>query len=281
VERAGAALAARDVSGARLTIEFVPHAARRSVAAELGTLERGVTYPLGEDRFEIDHGADPFAFVDRLGEAHTFVLREGGAVVGTATAVLRSVPVAQASVKAWYLCDYKLASGARGGPGARLLLGALAEHARAICPRGYAVSMDPAEGANRLVALARRFFGREAVLGPALVFVTFDAGAWGRARELLARELGSLGLLSLRGIKDIVLASTGRPMPLVHVQHGPLGVQTPREIAADEIAMLARPADDALLARLFALGARAAGRASVLCAGLERADFRFVLSSDV
>jgi len=269
------------VSSARFTVEFVPHSARADVSEALRALERGVTYPLGDDAFEIDHGVDPFAFVDRLGDAHTFVLREGGEVVGTATAVLRHVPVAGEAVRAWYLCDYKVAASARGGTGARLLLGALADHARALCPRGYAVSMDPADANNRLVLLARRFFGREAQLGPAVVFVTFDARVWPHARDLLFAQLGPVALLSLRGVKDLVLASTGRPMPLVHVQHGALGVHTERSLAANEIAMLALRVDDALLAPLLALGARAAGRASVLCAGLEHADFRFVLSSDV
>lgn len=269
------------MSSARLTVEFVPNAARGQVAAALRALERGVSYPLGNDSFEIDHGADPFAFVDRLGEAHSFVLRREEVVVGTATAVLRRIPVADELTQAWYLCDYKIAACARGGIGARLLLGALADHARALCPRGYAVSMDPSDSSNRLVALARRFFGREAQLGPTLAFVTFDSDAWRRSYARLTRELGQVALLSLRGVKDIVLASTGQPMPLLHVQHGPLGVRTERVLVPDEIAMLALRADGALHAALIALGAQSAGRASVLHAGLADADFRFVLSSDV
>ena len=37
----------------------------------VAALERLASYPLGDDRFELDHGPDYFAFFDRLGAVTT------------------------------------------------------------------------------------------------------------------------------------------------------------------------------------------------------------------
>lgn len=84
------------------------------IGEAIGALERGITYPLGEDRFAIDHGSDYFAFFDRLGETTTFVALDGDAVVGCATGVLRDIDRAGRRSQAWYCCDLKVTRSHRG-----------------------------------------------------------------------------------------------------------------------------------------------------------------------
>ena len=62
--------------------------------SRIADLEKGTSYPLGEDRFEIDHGADYFAFFTRLGQLRYYVVLDGDRVVAVAAAILRSVPPA-------------------------------------------------------------------------------------------------------------------------------------------------------------------------------------------
>ena len=42
--------------------------------SRIAGLEKGTSYPLGKDRFEIDHGEDYFAFFTRLGQLHSTTL---------------------------------------------------------------------------------------------------------------------------------------------------------------------------------------------------------------
>ncbi len=45
----------------------VTPADRPALGPRLAALERLATYPLGRDTFQLDHGPDYFAFLDRLG----------------------------------------------------------------------------------------------------------------------------------------------------------------------------------------------------------------------
>ena len=70
-------------------------------------LEQGMTYPLGDDRFTIDHGQDYFAFFRRLGDLAYFVALDNNHVVAVCAAVMRRLPRFAGAVaeNAWYVCD--------------------------------------------------------------------------------------------------------------------------------------------------------------------------------
>jgi hypothetical protein len=59
---------------------------------------------------------------------------------------------------------------------------------------------------------------------------SLDADAMRRAWPVVSQHRGPLSLLSLRGTKDIVLASTGSPMPLFHCQFGTLADASPTSL---------------------------------------------------
>ena len=114
-----------------------------------------------------------------------------------------------------------------------------------------------------------------------LNFYTVDAVEMRQLEGLVAEHRGPLGYLSLAGIKDIVLQSTGRPMPLVHVQHGP-GAEPAGHRPIDGGAhMFCSPVGDALDRSVREHGVVPMATATVLQLGMSSADWSFVLSSDI
>jgi hypothetical protein len=241
--------------------------------AELARFERSFTYPLGADRFRIDHGADYLAFFRGLGTPAVWVAEAGGELVGMLVAVRRPLPGTP-----WYLCDLKVARG-HAGAGPRLLA-AFDAWPHAAEP-AYGISMDPARGANRLVEAVRRRSRSGLRVGPKLALWSFDAGAWQRVAGEFARALGPVGFRDLRGVKDIVLASTGQPMPLLHVQHGPAGNADAVGPRPGHVHMVCLPAAHPLTGRLDGMGLRTNAGATILCRGLEKFDWTAVLTSEI
>ncbi|MFG0319719.1 MAG: hypothetical protein ACF8XB_20780 [Planctomycetota bacterium JB042] len=252
------------------------------VAPLLRRLERGIRYPLGADRFEIDHGDDPFRFFRRLGEARTFAAFEDGRLAGVLTAVLRSIPTRDGGRRdAHYLCDLKAAPGRRGARVLRPLAEAFEAHAPPDAP-AYGVSMNAADGSNRLVRLAPRLFDGVRAAA-ALRLYSLDAPDATVAAPLLADRFGRPPTwASLAGVKEIVLESTGRPMPLLHAQVGPLAADGGRSAPVEGAShMFCHLAGDPLEARLRDAGLVPSAGATVLARGLDDVAFDFVLTSDV
>ncbi len=265
-------------------MEVVPldRADEPRLAPLLRRLERGIRYPLGADRFEIDHGDDPFRFFRRLGEARTFAAYERGRLAGVLTSVLRSIPTRHGGRRpAHYLCDLKAAPGRRGTRVLRPLVDAFEAHTPPDAP-AYGISMNAADGSNRLVRLAPRLF--DGVRAAAeLRLHSLDAADAARAAPLLADRHGRPPTwASLAGVKDIVLESTGRPMPLVHAQVGPLAAAGGSPEPVDgAVHMFCHVAGDPLEARLRAEGLVPSAGATVLARGLDDVTFDFVLTSDI
>ena len=255
--------------------------------AAVGALEHGVTYPLGSDRFTIDHGADYFAFFRRLGELSYFVALDGARVVAVCAAVLRHLPRAPGAKPeaTWYLGDLKVHPEYRTQriPWRMFLHGFPAKYAR--CQRGYAISMNPGDGSpNPVVRLSTHFHLAPAKVATTLGIYSLTAKAMCSVAPALERARGPLGYLSLAGIKDIVLDSLRAPMPLLHVQFGPARqqhgavVSTPQ---ADHVHMFCVPAGDPLERELTARGVAASATASVIQHRMPAWDWRFVLTSDI
>ena len=255
--------------------------------AAVCALERGVTYPLGNDRFAIDHGADYFAFFRRLGELAYFVALDGERVVAVCAAVLRTLPrsVGAAPEAAWYLGDLKVHPDYRTQriPWRMFLHGFPGKYAR--CQRGYAISMNPGDGSpNPVVRLSTHFHLAPASVATTLGIYSLSAEAMQRMAPLLERERGPLGYLSLGGIKDIVLESTHAPMPLLHVQFGPARQQHGAVVSAplaSHVHMFCLPAGDPLERELLDQAIVPSATASVIQHRMPKWDWRFVLTSDI
>ncbi len=251
-------------------------------AQSIAALDAAASYPLGSDRFVIDHGEDYFASFDRLGQSRHEIAVEDERVVAIGCGVLRTIPIPSGSaIEAWYLCDLKVHPSERGRHIPLRLFASAFPSGVLRCRRGYAISMDPPAGENRVVRLLGRF-----VLAPIrrvarLVLYSLDAEAMRNAAPLVQRARGPIGYRSLGGIKDIVLQSTGKKMPLWHVQHGPFSEPSAAEPIEDGVHMFCVPDDDALRVDLAGLGIEPSASASVLAHGLDGLRYDFVLTSDI
>lgn len=256
---------------------------RAALGPRIQELERTAVYPLGDDAFRIDHGPDYFAFFDRLGsEVRYYAALDGDRVVAVGCGVLRTIPVAGRTCRAWYLCDLKVHPDHRGRRIPLRMLSRAFLPGYVTCARGYGISMNPAGGApNRVARLGSRFRWARISTAGTLELFSLDEPAMRAAAPLVARHRGSIGYLSLAGKKDIVIESTGRAMPLVHVQFGPCAEPALPEPRAGHVHMLCTPPEDTLARELRAAGHAPSATATIMHHRLEGADWRFVLTSDI
>ena len=122
-------------------------------------LEKGISYPIGDDWFKIDHGRNYFSFFSRLGKLHYQIVLHEKKVVAVAAAILREfIPVGGKKQRAvWYLCDLKVEPQFRGRYIPFKMFAHLAPKLHPICSSAYAISMDNQnEETNRMGLMLRR-----------------------------------------------------------------------------------------------------------------------------
>lgn len=263
-----------------LRVKKVEGSERPAVAPHLQKLEQRAVYPLGDDFFKIDHGTDPFAFFDQMGEASTWAAFDGDDLAGVATGVLRTLP----SGRAWYACDLKVDEGyrRRGVAKAIALRAVPVELLR--CSRGYGVAMLPQTGeavAQKWVASLPDWLIAE---GPRLNLYSLSAAQTEALTSTIEEHRGRLTFANHFGTKDIVLKSTGAPMPLWHCQFGPLArndSQAKTPTGASVVVMLCTVADDALDLALSAAELSPSATAQVLHRGMSDETFDWLLTSDI
>lgn len=263
---------------------------RPAFQARLAALEKLATYPLGTDTFQLDHGPDYFAFFDRLGDVLYLAALEGDDLAAVGCGMLRRVPLRQGErpTRAWYAADLKVHPDHRGEHLPLKLVARNFVWNYLRCPRLYGITMNPPGGGeNRIVRLAARWRWTPVGPGPLLQLWSLDADAMRRALPALERHRGPIRFRSLEGVKDLVLGSTGRRLPLLHAEWGPAPpahatvgalVEGPRP---DHVHMACAPEGDALAADLRALGFAPDATATIVHHRMGRSDWRFVLTSEI
>jgi GNAT superfamily N-acetyltransferase len=236
--------------------------------AELEALEQRSVYPLGDDAFRISHGADYFAFFERLGRVHYYAMAHEGRLIGVACAMLR--PAEGELPSRWYVADLKVHPDFRGQhvPLRMLYRGFVPRYLE--CPRGYAVAMDPPDGRRPPGIRLLDHFSWLPRLGTdylSLDLFTADADSIDTLLPLLseAHPGRRLRFVSTLGIKDLVLESTGRPYPLLHLS--PSDRPAPRVFERpqpDHVHMWCLPRRHPLVARLAERGVVPSASATVV-----------------
>lgn len=247
--------------------------------SELDALEHRSVYPLGGDAFRISHGADTFAFFERMGRVFYYAMEDRGRLVAVGCGVLRDNP------RRWYASDLKVHPDYRGQhlPVALLRRAFFQNYIR--CPRGYGVAMDPTDGrpppSYRLLKHFRWLPFSLFATTPLCIF-SADAETMRRATPILEAARGQLHFVSLHGIKDLVLESTHAPMPLLHVDFG-----SPRERTTFSTPQLGHthmwcaPRTDALCSALARVGIHPSATATIIHHNLSRFDWSTLLTSEI
>jgi len=281
--------------GLPVRVARIAPAERAAFQDRLAALERIAVYPLGDDRFRLDHGRDYFAFFDRLGEVLYAACLEGDALAAVACGMLRRVPFRQGAAprRTWYLADLKVHPDHRGRHLPLRMLGRFFLWNYLRCARGYAISMNPAGGApNRIARLVGRWRWSPITPAGTLLLWSLDRDAMARAAPVIERHRGPLTFRSLEGVKDLTLESTGRRMPLLHAEwpRGEARATMPdpaREGVivgspqAGHVHMVCAPEGDPLALDLAAQGLAPAATASILAHRMHGCDWRFVLTSEI
>lgn len=241
--------------------------------AELAAFEREFVYPLGSDRFRIDHGRDYLAFFRRLGRPHVFAATHGADLCGLLVLVERELD----GRRTGYVCDWKVTRRRDHGAVARALLQTAAAACLPPDAAVFGVSMDTAGAPNRLARIATRCPAAGPVRTTRLAVFACDLAVWHAVAQHLEAALGPIGLHCNHGDKDLVLASTGRPLPLLHVRRGPPAVP-PRD---DAVHMFCLPANDPLCTQLAQLDVKPGATATVLHRHLGDVDWRALSTADI
>ncbi len=243
----------------------------------LQEFEAQFSYPLGSDSFHIDHGSDYFAFFNRLGHVHCYVIEHEGEMLGVGQGILRKMPDGK---KAWYLCDLKVTPKARGQKLTYQLF------KRTFFPnyfksqRGYGISMDPAQGGNPIVKLSENLPWTPLKIATRLVFFTFENWQMQEVQKVVEKHRGPVSFLSHQGKKDLILASTQKPLPLWHIQFGPMAQAQTREISAG-MYMLCTPEKDPLTEELIILQYSPSAFAHILHHRMAHTNWANILTSEI
>ncbi len=250
---------------------------------DIQAIEKEAEYPIGHDFFRIDHGTNYFSFFERLGSLQYYGWIEDQKIVAVAAAVLRKLETSGQYSKAWYLCDLKVHPKYRGRQIPLRLLAKALPMNYLRCQRGYAISMN-AEGerSNRVAKLLARFRWLRFSETAKILIWSMNASEIERALPLIRIHRGPVTFLSLGGIKDLVLRSTGLPLDLVHVQFGPMGVRGETQPLDGFVHMFCAPENDELALEIkMKLNMSPTATATVISHRMMKSDWRWVLTSDI
>jgi GNAT superfamily N-acetyltransferase len=244
---------------------------------ELLQNEQGIFYPLGEDSFEIHHGENYFAFFKRLGKVVGYAALDKNEIIGHGIGILRSIK----GRKSWYLCDLKVKeSYRRKGIPFKIFKHAFLPHYFQ-CRRGYAISMDPPSGENKMVRYLSRLPFTPLKIATNLQFFSLSSHEMKKVRPFLEDHFGQISYLSLKGIKDLKMRSSGKNLPLWHVQWGEFAQPQVQEEQSEGVHMFCLPLDHPLIDQLKSLNFIPQASAHVLQRGMDHIKWDFILTSDI
>lgn len=237
-------------------------------------------YPLGDDYFNITHGENYYAFFERLGLIHMKLLIDNNEIVGSGCGILRNIKYKNDKKwPIWYLCDLKIDPKYRGKhmPFKMLLS---AKQKLNISNRIYGITMNKNDDKeNRVVKLSKKIPLLNFKSGGKLMIYSIDYDTLLKIRPIIERHRGNISFLSLLKIKDLILKSTGSPLPLLHIQWGD-DVNIIQPISGYTY-MFCCPINDPLYSELTNNNIITNTTAEIIQHNMDDCDWKFILTSDI
>jgi hypothetical protein len=244
----------------------------------LKEFEKIFQYPLGTNTFFIDHGADYFAFFKRLGTPYVFVEEENNKILAIAVIILRYIDRSGSGSlqPIWYICDLKVHPEYRG----HYFLQQVLEKAYALYSRlsvsVYGISMNTASRSNRLLSLATRMPLLNLKFSEILNFYFIEMNVF----KTVFPDWKDLQVCSLKGIKDLVLNTSKKPMDFYHLSRRAESLDfSIKNIESGKI-MFCVPTQDIFVSKLDEAGIKEFSTASVI-SNLNDIKWSFIESKDI
>lgn len=249
-------------------------------------------YPYGEDKFHIDHGENYFAFFERLGDLHYIAkIEPKGNIVGSVACILRKIKrwdpnnfhSPQKLTNVWYIGDLKL------DPSYRNQRFPLKIFLRCGVPfwfksnRVYAISMDSGSNPNRILKLAQKIPFGNFKNGGKLYIYSLNKTEIQNIHSILTLRFGSYHFVDLKGVKDLILESSGERMKIKHLVRD--CYISPKSLESQECDsfthMFCLHSSDSLIERLKGLGITTQTTATIIHRGMENTDWSFINTSEL
>ncbi|MCX6119633.1 MAG: hypothetical protein NT027_19010 [Proteobacteria bacterium] len=183
---------------------------------KLQELEKEFCYPFGDEFFRIDHGRNYFNFFRAIGKPTFKLALFEDRIVGCGAGVWRQIPHKNGFIDAWYLCDLKVSRDFQNYriPKKLLMTGLFLDYIK--CQRGYAISMNPAHGTNRIVTLLSKHFLLPFKQVGTLNFYSLSYAEIMRTMGDDPIFFSDCRFKNISDCKDLVMMKSGLSRPLLH-----------------------------------------------------------------
>lgn len=239
-------------------------------------------YPLGYDYFKITHGENYYAFFERLGVIHMNLLIDNNEIVGSGSGILRNIKYKNDKIlPTFYLCDLKIDPKYRGKhiPFQMLLS---AKQKLNISNRIYGITMNKNDNKeNKVVKLSKKIPLLNFKSGGKLMIYSIDYDTLLKIKPIIEHHRGNISFLSLLNIKDLILKSTGSPLPLLHIQWQSNDINNIIEPIPGYTYMFCCHIDDPLYIDLINHNIITNTTAEIIHHNMDDVDWKFILTSDI
>lgn len=229
-------------------------------------------YPLGQnDKFKISHGNNYYSFFERLGRMNMLICLSQGKVIGLGCGVLRNIN----HKKVWYICDLKIDQNhRRKWIPFKMLLESF--HKIGQSNKIYGISMNNGKE-NKVLRLAKRIPLLDFKKGPLLYIYSLEYNQMLKAKPIIEKYRGWFGLTTLSGVKDLIMQSTGKPMPLLHLDWN----KSNNMILDGYTYMFCCPENDPMKNELDKNGITTDITATIVYYNMKKFDWRFIMTSEI
>ena len=216
-----------------MKFRLLKHSEYSLYCEQLKKFEAQFSYPLGDKKFQIQHGGNNVSYFDffkSLGQENVFVLEHKGKLLGAGCSILRKV----GNQRFWYLCDFKLTQSVRGKNRLSYLL--IRNFIIFYCRSKNLVVINMSEPKHNWLVkkLNSILFFLKLNVKP-MYFYEWTYNEFKECVNLSPEAFKNMACYTNYGIKDIIIE--GEIMPIIHIvdkDHASLNLPSHKIMNIDE-----------------------------------------------